>query len=121
MANQHVVVWSEIPVTDMDAAKRFYGAVLEQALLDEPHAPNPMANFAAPDGAVAGHIYPGTPAPRGTGPTVHLSAPGRLEAVMERVAAAGGEVTGPIIDIPVGRFFYACDPDGNSLGFFETK
>ena len=119
--NSHIVVWSEIPVTDMDRAKRFYGAVLEQKLTDETNAPNPMANFTAPDGAVSGHIYPGKPAPKGTGNTVHLAAPGKLEATMERVREAGGEVVSPAVDIPPGRFFYALDPDGNSIGFFEMR
>ena len=44
-----------------------------------------------------------------------------LEAVMDRVPAAGGEVVSPVIDIPAGRFFYATDPDGNSVGFFNYK
>ena len=119
--NPHIVVWSEIPVTDMERAKRFYGTVLEQELTDEENAPNPMANFTAPDGAVSGHIYPGKPAPKGTGSTVHLAAPGGLEATMERVRDAGGEVVSPAIDIPPGRFFYAHDLDGNSIGLFEMR
>ena len=121
MQKPNVVVWSEIPVTDMERAKRFYGAVLEQELTDEANAPGPMANFTAPDGAVSGHIYPGKPATRGTGPTVHLAAPDKLEEAMDRVREAGGEVVGPAIDIPPGRFFHALDPDGNSIGLFELR
>ena len=117
---QHAVVWAEIPVTDMDRAKAFYGAVLEREPADEVGGPNPMARFAAgSESDVAGHLYPGSPAPRGTGPTVHLSVPGRAEAAMERVRAAGGTVVGEVVEIPAGRFFYALDPDGNSVGLFE--
>lgn len=114
----NAVSWAEIPVTDMERAKRFYGAVMQAPLVDNPHGPNPMADFAH-EGGVSGHIYPGRPAASGTGSTIHLTAAGALEDVMERVREAGGTVASPIIDIPVGRFFYAQDLDGNSLGFFE--
>ena len=118
---QHALVWAEIPVTDMDRAKAFYGAVLERELADETGGPNPMATFATgPNGGVAGHLYPGRPAPRGTGNTVHLAVSGKVEAAMERVGRAGGAVVGDVIEIPAGRFCYALDPDGNSIGLFEA-
>ena len=118
---RHAVVWAEIPVTDLARAKAFYGAVLERELADEAGGPNPMARLpAGSEQAVAGHLYPGAPAPRGTGPTVHLSVAGRAEAAMERVREAGGTVVGEVVEIPAGRFFYALDPDGNSVGFFEA-
>jgi len=63
---------------------------------------------------------PGTPAPRGTGNTIHLSAPDALEAIMDRVRKAGGEIVSDPITIPPGRFCYALDPDGNSIGLFES-
>lgn len=37
----------------------------------------------------------------------------------KRVTDAGGKVVSDTIDIPPGQFFYATDPDGNSLGFFK--
>jgi predicted enzyme related to lactoylglutathione lyase len=40
---------------------------------------------------------------------------------MERVKDAGGQVVSPPITIPPGRFFYAVDPFGNSIGFFERR
>ena len=116
----NAVVWSEIPVTDMERAKAFYATVLGAALTDQDDGPNPMAVLpCAGDAGVAGHLYPGKPAPAGTGNTVHLAAPGSLEATMERVREAGGEVVSEAISIPAGRFFYALDPDGNSIGFVE--
>ncbi|WP_011582745.1 MULTISPECIES: VOC family protein [Chelativorans] len=112
-------VWFEIPVTDMERARRFYGAVLQNDLADMEGGPNPMARFAARDeDSVAGHLYPGKPAPEGTGPTIHLAVAAPLEEAMERVAANGGRVVSPIIPIPAGRFVYCLDPDGNSFGLF---
>lgn len=115
----HAAVWFEIPVTDMDAARAFYGAVLQNTLDLEDGGPNPMARFVGKaEDSVCGHLYPGKPAPAGTGPTIHLSVPAPLEAAVERVTAHGGQVVTPIIAIPAGRFAYCLDPDGNSFGLF---
>jgi uncharacterized protein len=111
-------VWFEIPVTDMERARRFYQAVLQNEMEDM-EGPNPMARFAARDEeSVAGHIYPGKPAPEGTGPTIHLAVAAPLEEAMERVTVNGGKLVSPIISIPAGRFVYCLDPDGNSFGLF---
>ena len=115
-------VWAGIPVTDMDKAIAFYQTVTGGALTYTEEGPNPMASFqtADPSNGVALHLYPGKPAGDGSGPTVHLAAEGKLENVMERVSRAGGAVLYGPIAIQAGRFFYAIDPDGNSIGFFET-
>ncbi|EKF40500.1 VOC family protein [Nitratireductor indicus] len=116
----NAVVWAEIPVTDMARARAFYGAVLMNETDLREDGPNPMAVFATrnPKEAVSGHLYPGKPAPEGTGPTIHLAVPAPLEDAMERVTANGGKLVSPIITIPAGRFVYCLDPDGNSFGIF---
>ena len=78
-----------------------------------------MAMFPTPNQAgIAGHLYPGKPAPAGTGPTVHLASPDKLEDALKRVTAAGGEVVSDVISIPAGHFAYCLDPDGNSISLF---
>ena len=115
----HAAVWFEIPVTDMERAQKFYGAVLQNELSPQDGGPNPIGMFKARDKeSVAGHVYPGKPAAAGTGPTIHLAVAEPLEAAMERVSANGGQVVTPVIEIPVGRFAYCLDPDGNSFGLF---
>jgi len=111
-------VWSEIPVTDLDRAMAFYAEVFSIALTKSTDGPNPMAMFPNASGGVSGHLYPGRPAPEGTGPTVHFAVPDGLEAAMERVRKAGGTVLSDPISIPSGRFAYCLDPDGNSIGLF---
>lgn len=115
----NAVIWTEIPVTDIEKAMAFYTAVtdIEFDLVTE--GPNPMAMFKGKPGGVAGHLYPGKPAPRGTGSTIHLIAPVSLEEAAERVKAAGGTVMSPPIPFPQGHFFYAEDLDGNSIGFLN--
>lgn len=114
-------VWMEIPVRDLEAAVAFYGAVTGSELTIDTTGPNPMAVFPVGDPATgaSGHLYPGTPAAEGQGPTVHLAAEGTVEEALERARAAGGTVVSPAIDIPAGRFAYLRDPDGNSIGVFE--
>jgi predicted enzyme related to lactoylglutathione lyase len=117
---RQAAVWFEIPTADMDRAKKFYSSVLATQFSDENGGPNPMAVFAysGDADAVSGHLYPGKPAPEGSGPTVHFPLPDSLEAGMQRVWDAGGKVVSPVIEIPAGRFAYCRDLDGNSFGLF---
>ncbi len=117
---ENFTVWAEIPVTDMDRAIAFYGKVFDTELNKDETGPNPVAMFPTsnPTG-VAGHLYPGKPAPDGTGPTIHLACPDTLEDALERVTKAGGRVVSDPISIPAGRFAYCLDPDGNSIGVFS--
>ncbi len=117
------LVWAEIPVSDLEASRAFYSAVLKTELSVNHNGPNPMVDLptAEPDAGVSAHLYPGKPAPEGIGPTIHLAAPDDLEATADRVVEAGGKVLSPAIDIPVGSFIYTLDPDGNSIGWFKYK
>ncbi|MGH1348484.1 MAG: VOC family protein [Nannocystales bacterium] len=120
---QHFTVWAEIPVTDMERAIAFYRAATGAELNLDTSGPNPIAIFKPenPETGVAGNLYPGKPAGNGHGPTVHLAAAGSIEAISKRVKDAGGTHVSDPITIPAGRFFYAQDPDGNSVGFFEER
>lgn len=115
----NALVWCEIPVTDMDAAKAFYEAVFTYDLNLNEEGPNPMLELPFEGPSVAGHLYPGKPASDGSGPTVHLAIPDKLEDAMARCEEAGGTVLSPPIAIPPGRFAYIQDLDGNSVGLFE--
>ncbi|QQA43474.1 VOC family protein [Pelagovum pacificum] len=112
-----IVAWTEIPVIDMDRGCDFYAKVFGWTMTRDDSGPNPMAVFDGRSaGVVSGHIYPGTP---GQGPTIHLTVPDTVETAADRCTASGGRVLGPVISIPAGRFQYATDPDGNSIGLFE--
>lgn len=117
----NTVVWTEIPVRDIDRGIAFYSEVFKYQMERNDTGPNPMADLADPERGVAGHLYPGEPSAPGQGPTVHLNVPDNLEATADRCWKAGGSVVGDPIPLPVGRFQYALDPDGNSIGLFEAK
>ncbi len=120
MQSQPIVVWSEIPVSDMEKAVVFYNAVFDWQMTIDESGPNPMAILGGDMAKTAGHLYPGKPA-SGNGPTIHIAVDDRLEDAAIRCRKAGGTVLGEIITIPPGRFVYATDPDGNSIGLFEPK
>jgi predicted enzyme related to lactoylglutathione lyase len=116
------VVWMEIPVRDIDRGMAFYNSVFGYDLKRSEDFPNPMAIFpTATPNSVSGHIYEGEPARPGEGPTIHLAVSDTLEATAERCEKAGGTIKSDPIPLPVGRFQYALDPDGNSIGLFEVK
>lgn len=114
------MVWAEIPVVDLGRATAFYNAVFATDLKLDNSGPNPLAMFpTGTEAGVAGHLYPGKPAPEGTGSTIHLACPDKLEDALERVKPAGGQVVSEIITIPPGRFAYCLDSEGNSIGIFK--
>ncbi|MGB0497024.1 MAG: VOC family protein [Rubricella sp.] len=117
---EHALVWCEIPVTDLDRAETFYRAVFDFAFDRMEGPPNPFSIIRTTDekSGISGHLYPGKPSSEG--PTVHLLVPGKLEDAMARCTEAGGRVISDPIPIPAGRFAYAHDPDGNSIGLFEA-
>jgi len=118
---KNFAVWTEIPVRDVDNAISFYSTVFDIELARDDTGPNPMAMFPTEDdNSVAGHLYPGEPAANGQGPTIHFACPDSLEATRDRIKAQGGIIVSDPITIPPGSFFYAQDPDGNSIGVFQA-
>lgn len=117
-----MTVWIEIPVSDLSKSMTFYTTVTGNQLKREQMGPQEVAMFQVQDQktGVAGHLYEGKPANDGQGPTVHLGVEGKLEAAMERVWQAGGKVIADPMPLPVGRFVYCQDPDGNSIGLYEA-
>ena len=82
----NAVVWTEIPVRDIDRGIAFYSQVFDFDMTKDESGPNPMAMCPVKDLATgtAGHIYPGEPAAPGTGPTVHIQVPDSLEPAVDR-------------------------------------
>ncbi|MDJ0630890.1 MAG: VOC family protein [Rhodobacter sp.] len=117
----NALVWCEIPVSDLEKAVAFYSKVFGYEMTIDENGPNPMAFLpvADPQNGTAGHLYPGKPPAPGTGPTLHLAVPDTVEAARDRLIEAGGASEGPIIPMDFGRWCYATDPDGNSLGLFQ--
>lgn len=121
MSAQPVLVWCEIPVSNLEKACEFYAKTYGYKMTIDESGPNPQAVLNSETEVPAGNLYVGKPA-NGTGPTAHLAlaAGDTVEAASERASAAGATITGPLVEMPFGRWTYATDPDGNSIGLFQA-
>lgn len=113
------LVWVELPATDLNRAKGFYEAVLEDSLIENNDGPQTMHMIASKGDAMCGHLYEGKPSTSGDGSTPHFSVEGTLDDAMERIKTAGGEVISEPIPLPNAAFFYAKDTEGNSIALFR--
>jgi len=122
---QNAINWFEIPVADMDRAKKFYSAVFQRNLMDLPTPDDSvMAAFEWVEGGSgsAGALYKSEHAnPGGNGVCVYFACEDC--AVEEaRVEAAGGKVLNPKFGI--GDYGFVCifmDTEGNVVGMHSQK
>lgn len=110
MHQHHAIDYIEISVTDVDAAKAFYGAAFGWGFNDY----GPEYAGIQGDGKEVGGLRRASEV-RAGGPLVMLYSDD-LEASVDAVSAAGGTIVEPISSFPGGRRFEFADPDGNQLG-----
>lgn len=115
----HALDYIELGVTDLGAAKAFYGDAFGWTFTD--YGPGPayvgIRGSRSTSAEVGGfrqdeHVRPG-------GPLVLIYS-GDLDASADAVRAAGGEVTNGPYDFPGGRRFHFRDPFGNELGVWSA-
>lgn len=109
----------EITVTDMAAARDFYGAAFGWTFTDygaEYSGIRTPAEAESESDEAGGLLL--ADAVSGGGPLVLLYSP-ELDATADAVTAAGGTIaSGPYI-FPGGRRFHFLDPSGNELGVWS--
>ena len=111
--------WFEIAVNHFDQALRFYGEILGEPLVEVLAGGTRMALFPHdPESGVGGtltHVPQGRPGLGGT--IIYLNVDGDLDAVLERIPAAGGRVLRPRSGIgEQGAIAVFSDPEGNVVG-----
>jgi predicted enzyme related to lactoylglutathione lyase len=102
----------EFPGVDLFDVKRFYGQAFGWEFQD--FGPSYVAF--EDQGADGG--FSSDPADKPVKPMVVLYA-NDLEAMLEKVRAAGGVITKGIFSFPGGRRFHFRDPSGNELGVWS--
>lgn len=114
----HALNWFEIPVSDMDRASKFYGAILDTNLhVQEPMAGFVMAMLPAEDG-IGGAIVSGEDyTPGHDGALIYLNGGDDLKVIQDCVEAAGGKMFMEKSSIG-GNGFMALfeDSEGNKVG-----
>lgn len=125
---ENIIVWVDIPVTDLDRAARFYSHVLGVPVNVMPGASDvavpgtpPEPGAPVPDvSPVAFDLYVGG-TPGAAGPTVYISSTGDFPGVLSRVREAGGEVLQEPQDMGpmVGTIAFIRDTEGNRIGIHE--
>jgi len=117
MAN--TIVWADIPVTDLDRARKFYAAVLQAEIELMEGAPGEVALLPMEPGSVSGDLVRSeNQKPGAGGITIYLDSKGDPEGMMERVVAAGGKVLTPVASMGdrVGSIGFFQDSEGNRIG-----
>lgn len=125
----NVLTWFEIPVTDIDRAKKFYETILDIEMVkradgnDEavffPFNPNVVQ---ATSGRVTGVLSKTvTNNPSNNGTVVYINASPSIQTVLDKVEKAGGKVIAPRIQIPAGFIAIIIDSEGNKVGLHAEQ
>ncbi|WP_263367278.1 VOC family protein [Edaphobacter bradus] len=113
----HAINWFEIPCDDLDRATEFYETVLGAKMHRESQSARSI--FATdPTGTGGMLVKRGYRRPGRGGALVYLNCDGILDAVLSRVARAGGLILMPKTEVPGGYGHFACmrDSEGNHIG-----
>ena len=114
------ISWFEIPATDLNRATAFYEQILATTLNRGDMGPQSLAVFPYDrEHATGGTLIVGpgfNPSTEGT--IIYLNANPSLDAVLARIAAAGGKVALPRTELPpgMGAFAHIVDTEGNRVG-----
>lgn len=115
--------WFEIPALDLSRARAFYEQILGVTLREETIGPTAMAIFPYDRGEATGGCVLQGPGyrPSRDGVAIYLNTGQTLDAVLDRVRAAGGEVAVPKTALPpgMGAFAHIVDTEGNRVGLHE--
>ncbi len=124
--NENSLNWFEIPVKDLNRAKKFYEKVFGIKKMDTMEMMGmEMAFFpwkAGSGKANGGLCKSKMHKPSKTGTVVYLNANPDLNVVLKKINKAGGEVTMPKTSIGEnGYMAFFIDTEGNSIGLHSNK
>ncbi len=114
----HTLNWFEIPVADIERATTFYAALLGKPLTVGAFQGAPMTLLDG-DGCL---MQDGRKASQ-DGARIYLAVDGQLDAVLARLATAGGALLQEPTGLGGGRGTFALftDTEGNAIGLFDKK
>jgi uncharacterized protein len=129
MAN--LINWLEIPVSDMERAKKFYEQVLKAEInIDDQMAPGLKMGMINTEGMdlkdIGGALVEGpgyTPGENNTVIYLNANETGGCNAFLKRVEENGGKVTGETYEISpeIGFCGFFTDSEGNRMAVHSSK
>ncbi len=112
--------WFEIPATDLVRAADFYSTVFGVELGEMESPAGLMKTFHNNDMPVGALVSNEHNAPSATGPLVYFGT-SDIDAVLERVAASGGQVVAPKMSIGAyGNIAQFTDTEGNRIALHSN-
>ena len=113
-----LISWVEVPATDFDRAVNFYNEILGLDLKKMDFGEEKMACFPNDEGAIsqAPDFNPSR-----NGVLVSFNVGNDLDAIIDKIIAAGGEIVRPKTKIEAegrGYFSLFIDSEGNKVGLY---
>lgn len=117
--------WFEIPATDINRAKQFYEQIFEITMysMEMDGMQYAMFPFDPQHAKVAGGLAQSPMhVPSTAGSIIYLNANPDLQAVLDRVEAAGGKINLPKTDLGENGFMaFIIDSEGNAMGLHSNE
>lgn len=131
-AGVNALTWFEIPVKDMDRARKFYETILDVKMellpTDKDSTEETVFFPRLPDtvmalsGILSGALVKAERlTPSQSGPLIYLNASPSIQTVIDKVEPAGGKIIKPRTKIPAGYIAVFIDTEGNQLALHAAE
>src|SRR5690606_36460957 len=125
----NIITWFEIPVKDIDRAKKFYETIVDIEMIKQVDGENEGVFFPfdpntiqATSGRVTGVLSKSDRnSPSTNGTVVYINASPSIETVLDKVEQAGGKIVAPKMLIPAGYISIIMDREGNKIGLHAEQ
>ncbi len=121
---ENLIVWFEIPVSNMDRAKKFYTDILGLEIHIDKIGEHEMGFFSMKEFSVSGALIKGPQfEPSAKGTVVYLNGGDDLQNVLDKVKPAGGKIIMPKEKLPedFGNAAHFQDTEGNIIGLWSKN
>lgn len=120
-ADTNAINWFDIPVTDLERAKKFYETIFDiemeaagEEMVFFPRKPHTIMGLS---GILSGSLLKKKDFnPGKDGPIIYLNASPSLQTVLDKVEKAGGKIVMNRTKIPAGFVASCIDTEGNNIG-----
>lgn len=122
-ATTNALNWFEIPMTDVGRAKEFYETIFEIELFQIDMMGMQMLMFPSQSPKSGGALVQSeNHKPSTEGSLIYLNANPDLQLVLDKIEAAGGQITMPKthIDPETGNMAFFMDTEGNMVGLHSN-